>query len=153
MKVPLSEITSDTVGRIFAYLAEYYNQWPPASISKIERPLRQDLKTFLTDFDIDYYNHKLLDDSDGDKNTNIFLILKASQYLDCQPLMTFASAALANIVRNVKGERDFYRQFGVSEPFTEEEKEKVCAKKNIFYLGENKDVFLASYSWTICDDG
>eukprot|EP01061_Rhynchopus_euleeides_P026678 TRINITY_DN43473_c0_g1_i1.p1 TRINITY_DN43473_c0_g1~~TRINITY_DN43473_c0_g1_i1.p1 ORF type:complete len:225 (+),score=116.43 TRINITY_DN43473_c0_g1_i1:98-676(+) len=125
VKVPLSEITSDTVQRIYVYLAEYWHQWPPASIEKIDRPLRQDLKTFLTDFDEDYYNNQLLQDGDINKNTNIFLVLKASQYLDCTPLMTFASAALANIVRNVKGEDDFYKQFGVSEPFTDKEKQKL----------------------------
>ena len=125
VKVPLTEITSDIVKRIFLFL-EQNKEWPPASLEKIERPLGHDLKTFLEPHNVTYYETQLLNDNNPKDNNNVFLVLKAAQYLSCEPLTVFASASLANIVRGVKGENDFYRMFDIEKPFTPEEKLQVC---------------------------
>ena len=126
VKVPLSEIRSDTIGKIHKYLEYNIGEWPPKL--DLEQPLKEDLKETLRseEFLLNYYEHDLLENGDPSKCDNIFLVLRASQYLNCEPLRDFAAASMANLVRGVKDAEDFYRLFKVDTPFTDAEEEKVC---------------------------
>eukprot|EP01060_Flectonema_neradi_P007465 TRINITY_DN1520_c0_g1_i1.p1 TRINITY_DN1520_c0_g1~~TRINITY_DN1520_c0_g1_i1.p1 ORF type:complete len:212 (+),score=42.42 TRINITY_DN1520_c0_g1_i1:66-638(+) len=125
VKVPLSEIRSDTIDKIYKYLDYHKNEWPPSL--KLEQPLKEDLKETLRNepFLLNYYENELLENGDVSKSDHIFLVLRASQYLTCEPLRDFAAAAMANLVKGVKDEQDFYDLFKVDTPFTDAEKDKL----------------------------
>eukprot|EP01059_Diplonema_ambulator_P003811 TRINITY_DN13507_c0_g1_i1.p1 TRINITY_DN13507_c0_g1~~TRINITY_DN13507_c0_g1_i1.p1 ORF type:complete len:216 (+),score=84.78 TRINITY_DN13507_c0_g1_i1:67-648(+) len=135
VKVPLYEIHSDIVAKICMYIQHHHSEWPPNL--RIDKPLRTDLRDALTAWDYDFYTKQLLEDGDPSKNDAIFLVLKAAQYLECDPVRDLACAALANIVRDVKGEEDFYKLFKVSEPFTEDETKKLY--EDYEYRSSKKD--------------
>eukprot|EP01062_Namystynia_karyoxenos_P036767 TRINITY_DN2677_c0_g1_i1.p2 TRINITY_DN2677_c0_g1~~TRINITY_DN2677_c0_g1_i1.p2 ORF type:complete len:197 (+),score=85.68 TRINITY_DN2677_c0_g1_i1:118-708(+) len=122
VKVPVP-VTADTLQKVCLYLEHHSGEWPPEL--NVERPLRADLKDTLPAWDYEFYKSQMLGGGDVHRSDNIFLLLKAGMALGCDPLRDFACAALANIVKDVKGEQDFYGLFGVADPFSAKEKEKL----------------------------
>eukprot|EP01063_Lacrimia_lanifica_P036873 TRINITY_DN7421_c0_g1_i1.p2 TRINITY_DN7421_c0_g1~~TRINITY_DN7421_c0_g1_i1.p2 ORF type:complete len:221 (+),score=121.32 TRINITY_DN7421_c0_g1_i1:78-665(+) len=125
VQVPLADIKSETINRIFIFLKHHEASWPPKL--EISRPLKLSLKETMNgtwDYNT-YYLNVLLNNGDVTSCDNIFLVLKATQYLDCEPLMQLACASVANVVREVKSEQDFCDLFQVKEPFTKEEVDKL----------------------------
>lgn len=121
LKIPV-KVSADTLGRVYTYLAHYEGQ-PPTL--EIERPLRADLSECLPEWEYSYYKDNLIEGGDIRKSDNVFLVLNAAQALGCDTLRDLACAAIANIVKEVKGEQDFYQLFGVTEGFNKAEKEKL----------------------------
>eukprot|EP00756_Hemistasia_phaeocysticola_P013930 Hpha_TRINITY_DN15313_c3_g8::TRINITY_DN15313_c3_g8_i2::g.90210::m.90210/K03094/SKP1, CBF3D; S-phase kinase-associated protein 1 len=123
LKVPV-KASADTIRRVHIYLNHYGGEAP---VLDIERPLRADLAEVLPEWEYGYYKEHLVVDGDVRKSDNVFLVLNAAQALGCDTLRDLACAALANVVKMVKGEQDFYQLFGVpaGEEFTEAEKDKL----------------------------
>eukprot|EP01060_Flectonema_neradi_P013781 TRINITY_DN204_c3_g1_i1.p1 TRINITY_DN204_c3_g1~~TRINITY_DN204_c3_g1_i1.p1 ORF type:complete len:187 (+),score=46.88 TRINITY_DN204_c3_g1_i1:49-609(+) len=132
VEIPLPEVDSETLQCVWDYLSNYKTGEP----EKLEKPLKDDLKNLVTDFDWNYITTVLLEDGDEKKHEKLFLTLKGANFMNIEPLRDLCCAAIANMLRG-KNEEDILDLFGITESFTAEEEEKLYQEYE--WLREKKD--------------
>eukprot|EP00756_Hemistasia_phaeocysticola_P042948 Hpha_TRINITY_DN16998_c2_g5::TRINITY_DN16998_c2_g5_i1::g.56266::m.56266/K03094/SKP1, CBF3D; S-phase kinase-associated protein 1 len=130
--MPLPEVDSDTLNCIWDYMEHYKGQEP----EKLEKPLKDELKNLVPDWDWRYVNNTLLENGDERKHEKLFLTLKGANFMNIEPLRDLCCAAIANMLRG-KNETEILELFGITEPFTAEEEEKLYQEYE--WLREKKD--------------
>eukprot|EP01062_Namystynia_karyoxenos_P008301 TRINITY_DN1291_c0_g1_i4.p1 TRINITY_DN1291_c0_g1~~TRINITY_DN1291_c0_g1_i4.p1 ORF type:complete len:215 (+),score=117.48 TRINITY_DN1291_c0_g1_i4:87-647(+) len=132
MVVPLPEVDAETLQCIWEYLEHYQGQEP----EKLEKPLKDELKNLVPEWDWKYITTSLLEAGDEKKHEKLFLTLKGANFMNIEPLRDLCCAAIANMLRG-KNEQEILDLFGITEPFTPEEEEKLYQEYE--WLREKKD--------------
>eukprot|EP01064_Diplonema_japonicum_P024596 TRINITY_DN351_c0_g1_i1.p1 TRINITY_DN351_c0_g1~~TRINITY_DN351_c0_g1_i1.p1 ORF type:complete len:186 (+),score=49.19 TRINITY_DN351_c0_g1_i1:49-606(+) len=132
IEMPLPEVDSETLQCIW----EYLDQHKTADVEKLEKPLKDDLKNLVNEADWTYITTTLLEDGDEKKHEKLFYTLKGANFMNIEPLRDLCCAAIANMLRG-KNEQEILDLFGITEPFTTEEEEKLYQEYE--WLREKKD--------------
>ncbi|KAJ9436873.1 SCF ubiquitin ligase complex protein SKP1a, partial [Diplonema papillatum] len=95
-----------------------------------------DLKNLIPPVDWTYITTVLLEDGDEKKHDKVFSTLKAANFMNIEPLRDLCCATIANMLRG-KNETEILSLFGILEPFTPDEEEKLFQEYE--WLREKKD--------------
>lgn len=123
LTIPIINIEDKTIIKIIEF-AEYFIKDKDNSkkIKNIPKPLpNTDLKEIIPDW---YYN--FINNMDIE---NIFLIIKASNFLEINELLELACCMVANIIRG-KSVEEIREKFGIINDFTPEEEEEIKKENN-----------------------
>lgn len=111
--VPLSEMDEKTTSKVIEYLVHYDGQQPP----EIEKPLKSAIMTEVTDsWSAQYIEALSLEE--------LVDITVAANFMEIQPLLDLTCAKLASMCKD-KSEEEIFKTFGVTDTYTEEEKQKI----------------------------
>ena len=122
VELPLQAVDQKCLQSIFEYMDHHQTDAKPR---EIEKPLRSDLSTLVDPWDWNYIETTLLQGKGEKHNEHLFAVLNAANYLHIPGLRDLCGAMIAHMVRN-KTEDEILNLFGVSEPFTKEQEDKLC---------------------------
>ena len=112
-KFPLNEIDEKSAEKVKEYLTHFNGNAPP----DIEKPLSSNIMKNVTDeWSANFVDKMTLDDI---INLNV-----AANYMGINCLLDLCSAKIATYFKD-KSEEEVLKEFGISEPLTEEEKNKI----------------------------
>ena len=120
---PLNEIGEKDAEKIKEFLAHYNGVPPP----EIEKPLISNEMKNLTD----EWSANFIDKMPIEDIVNLSI---AANYLSINSLLDLCCAKMASLCKD-KNEDEIYKAFNITEPFTEEEKNKI--KEENKWLDEN----------------
>ena len=120
---PLNEIGEKDAEKIKEFLAHYNGVPPP----EIEKPLISNEMKNLTD----EWSANFIDKMPIEDLVNLSI---AANYLSINSLLDLCCAKMASLCKD-KNEDEIYKAFNITEPFTEEEKNKI--KEENKWLDEN----------------
>jgi len=119
LEIPLPDMESRTLQCVFDF--QTYHEANP--LKEIEKPLRAKLQDVLSEWDYEFYKTRLLENGDESKNSQLFKVLKAANFLILLPLRDLCCAAVAASIMG-KSETEILSFFQIKEPVTPE-----CEKK------------------------
>eukprot|EP00759_Apiculatamorpha_spiralis_P040520 PhF_6_TR39068/c0_g1_i1/m.58466/K03094/SKP1, CBF3D; S-phase kinase-associated protein 1 len=93
--LPVSEVTSDTMERVFEWLYHNVANTP----TKVPRPLRKPLNEYVTPYEWTYLTTRCLEAGDETKHLNLLLVLKAANFLGILELRELTTAMLAHMLK------------------------------------------------------
>jgi S-phase kinase-associated protein 1 len=111
--VPLSELNANTCELVIQYLNHYDGGNPP----EIEKPLKSCEMKEVTDV----WSAEFVENLSMEQLVDLTV---AANFMEIQPLLDLTCAKIASMCKD-KTEEDILKTFGVTEPFTEEEKAKI----------------------------
>jgi S-phase kinase-associated protein 1 len=111
--IPLDDINDETLELVIKYLSNYEGTNP----QEIEKPIKNTDITEITDkFSSDFINSLSLEE--------LVDITAAANYMEIQSLLDLTCAKFATMVKD-KNEEEVFKTFGITTPFTDDEKQKV----------------------------
>ena len=122
-KFPLNEIDEKSIEKVRDYLT-HYNGVAPA---EIEKPLTQNEMKNVTD----QWSADFVDKLSIEELVNLTV---AANFMGINSLLDLCSAKIASMCKD-KNEEEIFKTFGITEPFTEEEKKKI--KEENKWIDEN----------------
>jgi S-phase kinase-associated protein 1 len=122
VELPLQSVDQKCLLSIYDYMDHHQTDARPR---EIEKPLRSDLSTLVDPWDWTFVETNLLQGKGEKNNEHLFAVLNAANYLHIPGLRDLCGAMVAHMVRH-KTEEEILNLFGVSEPFTKEQEEKLC---------------------------
>eukprot|EP01061_Rhynchopus_euleeides_P001245 TRINITY_DN10893_c0_g4_i1.p2 TRINITY_DN10893_c0_g4~~TRINITY_DN10893_c0_g4_i1.p2 ORF type:complete len:188 (+),score=94.61 TRINITY_DN10893_c0_g4_i1:100-663(+) len=132
VEMQLPEVDSDTLICVWKYLENYRNGEP----ERLEKPLKDDLKSLVPDMDWQYITTELLEDGDEKKHEKLFYTLQAANFMNIEPLRDLCCAQIANMLRG-KNEQEIFHLFNIEAHFTPEEEERLYQEYE--WLREKRD--------------
>ena len=111
--VPLMEVDEKSLEKIIVYL----NKWNGESPPEIEKPLKSSFLKEVTD----EWSADFIDDVDLELLTNMTV---SANFMEIVPLLDLTCAKLASMCKD-KSEEEIFKQFGITETFSEEERQKI----------------------------
>eukprot|EP00992_Anisonema_acinus_P014113 TRINITY_DN9106_c0_g1_i1.p1 TRINITY_DN9106_c0_g1~~TRINITY_DN9106_c0_g1_i1.p1 ORF type:complete len:207 (-),score=59.55 TRINITY_DN9106_c0_g1_i1:478-1098(-) len=120
VSVPLPDtIDAETFGLVIEYMTHYAVAEPA---KELEKPIRDDLRTLLNDFDKNYVYERLYKNG-ADDHVLMFAVLRAANFLGISPLMDLCCAVAATTLWAVREEPEKMMKILGCEggPFTPEE--------------------------------
>ena len=122
-KFPLKEIDEKCAQKIKEYLTHFIGNTPP----EIEKPLiSNNMKNITDEWSANFVDKMSLED--------VIDLDVAANYLGIYSLLDLCSAKIATHFKD-KSEEEIFKEFKITEPFTEEEKNKV--KEENKWIEEN----------------
>ena len=120
---PLNEICEKDAEKIKEFLSHYNGVPPP----EIEKPLiSNEMKNLTDEWSANFIDKMPIED--------IVNLSVAANYLSINSLLDLCCAKMASLCKD-KNEDEIYKAFNITEPFTEEEKNKI--KEENKWLDEN----------------
>lgn len=111
--IPLLEVDEKSLERIVVYLNKWNGETPP----EIDKPLKSGLMKEVTD----EWSAGFVDDLTLEGLTNLTV---AANFMEIIPLLDLACAKLASLCKD-KTEEEIFKSFGITETFSEEERQKI----------------------------
>jgi len=111
--IPLMEVDEKSLEKIIIYL----NKWNGETPQEIEKPLKSSIMKEVTDD----WSAEYIDDVDLEALTNITV---SANFMEILPLLDLTCAKLASMCKD-KSEDEIFKQFGITETFSEEERQKI----------------------------
>ena len=110
-EIPIPNVTSKILKVIIEYLNHYENEEP----SIIEKPLKNNFRECVNEWDYDFVNK--------DKDT-IFEIILGANYMDIKPLLEVTCAKIASMI-NGKTTEEIREIFDIENDFSPEEEKQI----------------------------
>ena len=111
--IPLSEVDEKSLESIIKYLEKWNGETPP----EIDKPLKSGIMKEVTD----EWSASFIDEMNLESLTNLTV---AANYMEIIPLLDLTCAKLASLCKD-KSEDDIFKSFGITETFSEEERNKI----------------------------
>jgi S-phase kinase-associated protein 1 len=125
INVPLADMDKITTQKVIEYLNHYNGVTPP----EIDKPLRSaNMKENTDEFSANFVDALSLEELEQ--------VTLAANFMEIQPLLDLCCAKYVAMVKD-KSEEELMKEFGITTPFTEEEKQKI--KEENPWLEEGPD--------------
>ena len=96
VEVPLLEIEAEILQRVLEFQKHHFEN----PMEEIAKPLRVEFRDVVSDWDFDFFRHRLLQQGDKEQNKILLRVLEASNFLILLPLRDLCCAAIASLLRN-----------------------------------------------------
>lgn len=117
-QIPIKEVEKKTIELVIEYLNHYEGKVPP----EIEKPLSKgELKDILCKNTDDTFPFDFIDKLNLESVANLCV---AANFMGINPLLDLCCAKIAYLCKD-KEEDEILKTFGITETFTEEEKQKI----------------------------
>lgn len=111
--IPLMEVDDKSLERVIEYLNKFKGEAPP----EIEKPLKSTVLKEVTD----EWSAAFVEGLELELLVDLTV---AANFMEIQPLLDLTCARLASMCKD-KSEEEIFKSFGVTDTFSEEEKQKI----------------------------